>query len=382
LGLKEWWDKFAFSRSEDYSYFEIDNGRILNTYSPSAAENFIPMKTYFEVRLKQMFLQNQRVYTREYEPLAHATIEFQFAGESIQSPIVIGPTMLANVDKVSDGDQIEFLNIRLIGPCPYEGEDVKIFTGLFRMVTKDWSKSVLSLLENFSKTFDSSQLSSFINIAQPLTDGIQGFMGMKELEMRVGRYIHYAAPDTGPEISSGALRPCFVVHLRRPSSEIDDSEEKKFWVKEGRLHYGDSEADLVEYKEADFMLLQITPLVTRGDYTGFDFHKKHWKKIESLLAEQKNDDAFSVFKLLVADLVLCDDIIHPHRIALLKKYREQMDSNIEFYKELYSTDRIGMLPTRYERAPDLEETDLHLAVEEEIDMEDFSAEDLVTKFTK
>ena len=83
------------------------------------------MKTYFEVRLKQMFLQNQRVYSREYEPLAHATVEFQFAGERIQSPIVIGPTMLANVDKVSDGDQIEFLNIRLIGPCPYEGEDLK-----------------------------------------------------------------------------------------------------------------------------------------------------------------------------------------------------------------------------------------------------------------
>ena len=112
--------------------------------------------------------------------------------------------------------------------------------------------------------------------------------------------------------------------------------------------------------------------------------RAHWKKIESLLAEQKTDDAFAVFKLLAADLVLCDDIIYPHRISLLKKYREQMDSNIELYKELYSTDRIGILPMHDERKSqpkELEETDLHLAVEEEIEIEDFSPEDIITKFT-
>ncbi|MFP3950523.1 MAG: hypothetical protein ACLFVP_00030 [Candidatus Bathyarchaeia archaeon] len=383
MGLREWWENFAFNESEDYSYFEIDDDHVISTHSASA-EDFIPMRTYFELRLKQMFLKNQRVYTREFEPVAHVAVDFQFAGERIQSPIIVGPSMLANVDKVSKGDQIEFLNIRIVGPCPYEGEDLKVFTGLFRMVTKDWTKRVLSLLETFSQTFDSSHISSFINISKPLSDGIQGFIGLEDIEMRVGRYIQYAAPDMN-STGFGVLRPCFAVHLRKPSSEVV---KERFWVNEGRLHYGDSREELTEYDGADFMLLELAPLATRGDYTGFDFHRKHWKKIESLLAEQKNDDAFATFKLLAAELVTCDDIILPHRASLLKNYREQMDEWIKFYDELYSTDRPGRQPITAETQPrikELDEKDLQKALEQDIEAEtdvEYTPESILSKYTK
>lgn len=385
MRLEDWWEKITLGKAEKNAYFQIDNDRVLNTYTPRGAANFIPMHTYFEVRLKQMFLRNQREYFREFEPLASVTAEFQFAGERVQAPIVVGPMMLANVDKVSKGDHVEFLNIRLIGPCPYEGEDLKLFVGLFRIVTNDWSKRALNLLEILAKTFDSSRLSSFINISEPLADGLQGFIGMKDCEMRLGQYIQYTVPDIGREAKAGALCPCFEVYLRRPSSELDLDEQQKFWVNEGRLFYGESEEDLKEYTEADFVLLQIAPLDARHDYSGFNFHKKHWKKIEGLLAEQKNDDAFATFKLLAADLVQCDDIIPPHRISLLKGYRQKMDDNIALFEDLYAgkkREKYAMRGKRVSVPQELGETDLLNAVEAEVDITDFSPEHLIAQFTR
>lgn len=325
------WSKLVRTESQDGAYVTIPPARVLG--AAPATTRFLPHRSYFEIRLKHMLLQDQREYFREFIPLASFNTEFLFGGERVNTPLVVGPSMLSNVQRVSQGDRVEFLNTRLVGPCPYEGDDLELFAGLFRLTTNDWAKQALSLLEVLTKTFDTSKLSSAIKLASPLASGIEGFFGMKDVEFRLGKHLSFSAPSI--ELRDGQLQPVHVALLRLPRAQLNTEQAARFWVREGRLCYGASEAELEPFTGCDFLLLDISPLAARSDYSSFDFHRKHWRKIEDLLAVQKTDEARAAFKLLAASIAQCDDIVRSHRFALLKQYKAWIDDSIAAYAQLF-----------------------------------------------
>lgn len=390
MSIKSWWSSLAAKQNDNNAYFRISDEHIIDTHTDGSADQFVPGCTYFEVRLKQMFLKNRREWAREFLPLTSSNIEFQFLGERVSVPMVLGQNSLNNMEKITRGDEIEFLNTRIVGPCPYEGEDIELFLGLFRMVTNDWTKQTLSLLEGILKIVDSSRISSFLNLAGPLSSGLEGFLGMEDLEMRIGQRVQYASPVAGQPARVGVLRPSFEVSLLYPRAKLTSDMQRKFWVKEGRLFCGDSEHELTEFTDTDYLLIQIAPLRVRHDYTGFDFHKRHWKRIEELLPMGKQDEAFETFKLLAASLVQCDDIIQPQRIGLLENYRKKMDESIKFYKKLFSPSKNNRRESmrgavERDRQQQLTEADLLSAVEAQGTGEEslnLSPEQMMKRFTK
>jgi hypothetical protein len=329
--LSNMWSKLARNPSEPDAHIVIPAARVVGDTEHGDAK-FVPHASYFEIRLKQMFLADQREYTREFTPLSSFNTEFSFAGQRVQTPVVVGPAMLGSIE-VAKGDHLEFLNTRLIGPCPYEGDDIELFAGLFRMTTNDWAKRALALLEVLSTTFDTSKLSSTLNLAEPLVSGVEGFFGMQDIEFRFGKHQSFAAPGTGGG-NQGTLQPQYLALLRLPRSKLGNDGAAKFWVRDGRLAWGDDAAHLQEFSGCDFMLLHIAPLSSRSDFGSFEFHRRYWRKIEDLLAEQKYDEAYETFRLLAANLVQCEDIVRSHRMALLRQYRQWIDDSAAEYQSL------------------------------------------------
>jgi hypothetical protein len=269
--------------------------------------------------------------------------EFIFDGQRHTVPIVVGPDRLAGAQAVTKGDQVEYLNTRVAGPYPYQGDDITLFAGLFRVTVNNWAKRTLSLMETVAEAFDATKLTSYLNIAGPLLSGLEGFLGMQEVEMRLGRqkaYMQAAANSTADDTSSDALQPSFEVHLRAQAAQFPPAERKKFWVNEGRLFYGDSPQNFKAYDAADFMLLRFVPLDLRNDYTTFDFHKIYWKKVTEHFANGEEENAKLAFRTLAVNLSQSSDIVDSQRRALALEYKSMFQRERDLYRQLYDPDYV------------------------------------------
>jgi hypothetical protein len=212
MRLRDFVDVIRRREGATSTSFSIHPHRLLGSGSTRDAPAFVPGQTYFEIRSSQMYLQYDREWWRTFNPLGSFLAEFLFAGAQRTVPFVVGPELLEGAFHVKDGSRIEYQNIRVAGPYPYVGDELQLFAGLFRVETSNWANRALSLLETVAKAFDVTKLTSYITIAGPLVDGIQGLLGMEGVELRMGVDRAYTQPPDGAGPSAlprEALQPAF-----------------------------------------------------------------------------------------------------------------------------------------------------------------------------
>jgi hypothetical protein len=305
--------------SEGYTSFTLDRPG-----GKDEPPGFVPNETYFEVRLVQMFLRYDREYWRTFIPITSTLVEFSLAGQRRMVPFVIGPQLLQSVEHVEAQDRIEFTNRRIAGPQPYEGDDVTIFAGLFRMEDQNWAKQALSFAEALAKTFDASRLTSYINVAGPLAEALQTMLGMSDVELRLGVDRSYATTDPGGDVNR-AFTPRYEV-VMAPGEPVEETE---FSVKGGSLSRNGE-----DYRDGDFILLEIAPSATRNDYARFPFYTSHWKRIVDYAWDGQEPKAWDRFRLLAGELALCHDIIPTQRRALFSFYKSALEGELARFREV------------------------------------------------
>jgi hypothetical protein len=342
--------------------FRIPDGHVLDVDAAGQAPAFVPEETYFEIRLSQLHLQYRRENWRQFIPLASLMTQFLYAGERRTVPFVVGPELLASVPQLDKRDEVEFRNIRVVGPYPYAGDDLELFAGLFRVVTGDWAGPVLSLLESVTKAFDLSKLSSFVSVTEPLVSGIEQLLGMRDVELRMAMYRQMATPsdETAQRQHGTVLQRGYYVLIGALARPLGDGEQEALRVRDGMLWRADSKG-LVEFKEADFLLFQLVPLLSRPDYTTFDFHKIYWPKVVDHIWNGHPDAARQTLRLLATSLAQCQDITAPHRMRLLTAYRMKFDEELAA-EQLFEEQGAGQGFEEAPRSP-LSEADLRTAVE-------------------
>lgn len=311
------WNKIKESPAIVYPSFEIASDRVLNDSSPES--NFVADKCYFEIRICEQFLKNRREYWNEFNPLTIVLSDFIYDGEKHSFPFVVGPDLLKNLEQLQGDENVRYTNTRVVGPTPYRGDQIALFVGLFRIMTKDWAKQTLNLLESVAKSFDSSKLTSYLNIADPLIDGIEGFFGMgKQIEFRLGQREEFVDPHTH---HGNTLKPCYMVLIRDEKDDVADKNKKiKLWVKDSRLFYGENESNLIPYIENDYVLYQLSLLEERNDYTTFDFHKQ-WNVVFNAIWNESREKAHEEYQLLISQIRRCPDLIPNHMKKLQLIYR-------------------------------------------------------------
>jgi hypothetical protein len=363
MRLRNLFESVMRTPSTGVAGFRLPDGCVLDLDDAGRTVEFVPEQTYFEVRLSQLHLQYEREYWRQFIPLASFMTQFLYAGQRRTVPFVVGPELVAGVPQLDKRDPVEFRNVRVAGPCPYAGDDLELFAGLFRVVTSDWAKPVLSLLESVAKAFDLSKLSSFVSVTDPLVDGIEGLLGMREMEPRMAMYQQLVTPS--PEVvqrqPGQVLKPGFYVLMGGLPRPFGQAERETLRVRDGIL-WRKGPAGLAEFTDVDFLLLEIVALLSRPDYTSFDFHKIYWPKVTDHIWNGHPDAARQTLRLLAASLVQCEDITAPHRQRLLAMYRAKFDEELAA-EELFEEEGARQGFDEAAPRPSLGEADLRAAVE-------------------
>jgi hypothetical protein len=365
MGLRNLFDSLVHTPSTSFTSFQVPGENALELGTLGQAAAFVPEETYFEIRLSQLHLQYQRENWRQFIPLASLMTQFLYAGKRRTVPFVVGPELLATVPQLEKQDRVEFRNVRVAGPYPYAGDDLELFVGLFRVVTRDWAGPVLSLLESMTKAFDLSKLSSFVSVTEPLVSGIEGLLGMRDVELRMAMYRQLATPSgevAQPQGGGPTLQPGFYVLMGALPHPLSEPERRALRVRDGTLWRYDDSGGPVEFREADFLLFEMVPLLSRPDYTTFDFHTVYWQKVLDHIWNGHPDAAQQTLRLLATSLVQCQDITEPHRKRLLVMYRRKFDEEIEA-QHLFEEQGEGQHFDDGAARSALSEADLRMAVE-------------------
>ncbi|CAM1344010.1 hypothetical protein [Tenacibaculum amylolyticum] len=306
------WNKIRGSKAILYPTFKVAEKRVVNG---TKSVPIMPRKSYFEISLTEQFLRDKREYWKEYIPLTVFLTDFIYDDKRSSFPFVVGPDLLKNIEQLEGNESIRYKNTRIVGPTPYRGDNIAIFSGLFRIRTVDWAAQTIGLLENVAKAFDATKLTSYINIADPLLNSIENFFGMgKDTQLRIGQRREFKDPEihsTADTFSSG-----YWIMLRKDQKDVDKT---KFWVKDNELYYGTNKGNIKPYRENDFILFEINASDKRNDYETFDFHD-HWESAREALINGELSQAEKQFRMFTVGLYSCKDIIEDQKQQLLVFY--------------------------------------------------------------
>src|SRR5215472_10537147 len=125
-----WLDTLWHTATVTKTYRRIADDHVLDPgYSAKAFE---PDQTYFTISLPKMFLADARRLWQGLAPLTVAVTEFQYGGQRQSAPMVVGKDLLSSVQQYLNGENVDYRNTRIFGPCPYSGGPVALFMGLFQ----------------------------------------------------------------------------------------------------------------------------------------------------------------------------------------------------------------------------------------------------------
>lgn len=299
--------------TKEADWFEIPQTNFIDQDPLEGA--FEADETYFEIVTHTIFLRHRREYWRGFLPLGVTLTRSIYGGSWEEMPFVIGPQLLGKLEQVKEGDHITYRNVRVAGPQPYMGDWVTLFTGLWRSPTKNIAEEVISFAETIGSAIKTPQLSACLAVAKPLVAGLETLLGMDKLKLRVG-HLHGFTPDPGPS----RFHPAYFAMIRAP-----DCDESKFWVKEDRLHFGDSAQSAEPYVDADHMLFSIKCLEKRGDITTFPFYK-YWTEAVKKVWEKKDAEADAHLHRLLSELAGSPDFTTRHRWWLALWYKKRLEA--------------------------------------------------------
>jgi hypothetical protein len=242
-----------------------------------------------------MWLTNERELWREYQPFGTVVTEFIKQASRVAIPSVLGSAELSTRLKMTGAeDGIEFANIRVAGPVPYEGDDVSLLLALFRMKSVDWLARTFGLIEEMASAIGFAGLAAAAALAKTIIRGVEAFLDADEVELRVGSYCSWSTPSGpgGVPASPTELAPMHYAILRRSRIGASQGELASLRVRGGKLHQL-RDGVLVPYHEHDFILISIVAPGHRHDIKQLEF----WRLWERTIERLKDDDVTGARRL-------------------------------------------------------------------------------------
>ena len=305
--ISELLDKWTRRSEERKLYFRVPEDHVLD--GNFASVRIKPNANYFQIRLAEMYLRDKREYWRDFNPLTLSVSDFLYDTRRQNIPFFVGNQLLQNIRPYLDGQYVELRNTRILGPVPYVGDDVGLFVGLVRVQASDLATRFFNLLEKVVKAFDLTSLSRYLEIAKPLGEGLNSFLGMKENELRFG----FRDVFTAEEGDAHCFRQGYLACVNCAENE---QTPEFLWIKEGRLFTGTRD-DCRPAAEHDYCLVKIECLEQRSDYQVLPFYRL-WEDVRAVLLGRDTLKAqWKKIELLQA-LANSLDLTDEHRDALIE----------------------------------------------------------------
>ena len=288
------------------------------------ARSIAPNTAYFEIRLAEMFLSYRSEYGRSFVPLAVMASEFAYGGTSRSFPFFVGSDLLRDLDAYVKGQDVSFRNTRVVGPVPYTGGDVAVFVGLYRAQVDDFARKLLEVLGQMVAVFDVSKLSSYIDVAGNLADGLYSLLNFKQLEYRTGDRDVFQ--DHGTKLFGAG----YFAYVNCEETAIKADE---LWVQDGTLKVGSTQGSLRSLNDYDYCLVEVQGPDVRNDYTSLPFHDK-WKQARDRISKGDDALAHTLFIECCQQIADSPDLTPKNAEALIQAYQANYAKDVEFYGKL------------------------------------------------
>jgi hypothetical protein len=284
-----------------------------------------------EVRVSQIWLTQERELWSEYQPFAAVVTEFLHEGTERALPAMLGSSELSGkITQIEAEDAIEIRNIRVAGPTPYEGDDVRVLSTLFRVETKNWAARTLTIVEQITGAVGVPSLIAAKTVADAVVSGISQFVGDDSFQLRCGQYQAWSSPDDPDNPGATELKPMHYVVMRRPLDKDDDDPGAGFTVKGGRLHVVEN-GKAKPYTQHDFMLLSIEPRKARDDYRSLPFYKL-WQQTQALVVEGDLVGAERLWRK-TSGAFYTDELTESQQQLLYAEYKKRYEETVDRFAE-------------------------------------------------
>jgi hypothetical protein len=275
-------------------------------------------KHYFRLWLSEIFLDKQVNWFREWYPMAHTLVSFQFGDQSLQIPHVAGASQLQGVTEENLNKMIS-LNHQLTTLMPFNGGVVEVVAALLAMKGKDYIASVVKVMGDLSKLLVVPQLSTALGVALPIASGVQDLLGGGSGKLKLG--MHQAFVGEGGS-GHNVLGPGYFAVIDGNSKDYPATD---FWVKQGRLFHGTSMAASQPFESTSHLLFHVEVREDRDDWMSLKTIQDAYQEAIRQLGEGETDKAELAINRAAVLARTSPDLTRADRNRVAKAVREDYE---------------------------------------------------------
>lgn len=211
---------------------------------------------YVRLRLAEMFLKKDVQWFKSIYPAVHSLVRFDFGNQPIEIPNIADSTRVGMQESKQGGGDMIARNFMLTPTVPFNGGIISINAGLVAIEGQNHLKNFLNVLGNFAVLLNVTQLSTVLNVAQPLALGIQELLSGGNGRLHLGVHNSFAA---------GELRAGYIAAIRASAADINASD---LWVVNDGLCEGSGLAanHHAPFVRHDHMLFRVEVFEERDDW--------------------------------------------------------------------------------------------------------------------
>jgi hypothetical protein len=252
----------------------------LARYSPPTSAGYQIRKDqmYFEVRVNELHLAENREWWSVFDPMVVIVAEYEYGGERVARPAVVGPSQIrtqAGQDKPRHGVVLQ--DCLVAGPNPYRGGNVEISMSFYRVRRSNSARSLLKVIDNLSGALPGAgEMATVAKVGSALLQGVEGLLGLDETVYLAGQRLSLTPSALDP------LKACYSALVAPPVP----ADPNQFLVAERRLHLDDGKGAR-PYRGSDFALLGLSGSPERGAESSLPFYPM---KMDALAALADGED--------------------------------------------------------------------------------------------
>ncbi len=295
-------------RRTELTYEPIDPRNATYQGAAEKLPSIHPGEDYFRLVLAEMYLKDDKHWLRDVYPVVHSLVTLTYADQQVELPYVAGP---GNMQNMTSSNLSTFLSLNhpLTGLLPYRGGKVNLQAGLLAVPGSDTVGSLLKVLGDFAGMLVIPQLSTAIQVASKVSEGLQSIVNPASGTLHVGLQQAFGDGGTSVPFASG-----YHVAIAAPPGTVDPS---KLRVVNGRLQYGPPGTRDPVWGTFDYMLFKIEAISSRSDWASFTTINTQLNAAATALAEKDKVKALAYLESAKLAAVTSPDFsqVDKYRVA-------------------------------------------------------------------
>jgi hypothetical protein len=274
---------------------------------------------YFRFKVAQMFLRDKAKLLQTWYPAVNSVIQCSFGTNTIELPNVADTTRLL-AQTTASGDIIA-RNFLLAPLLPFKGGAVGLAAGLFAVKGENQMKDFIGVMSGFAKLLAVPQISSALNVAGPLADGVQALVGGG------GLHLGYHNSYVGTGGNGNLLAPGYFAVVRSTDQKL----RPRLLVVNDELWEGTSLTDPQRrpYTAEDFILLHLEVRETRDDFNELTSIANPYDDAIKALGDRELERADSKIRLALTNALTADELTKADR----RRVVDTLKADYELAKE-------------------------------------------------